>query len=137
MTDFYFSPTPGSVISIVVGGPIGVAGCSRLIVGSGRLLVVAPSMETVSRGRLNTLLSLGLVAVVFAWSAWSWVQFFASPDGGAGSPTGLFTQTDYPAVTLASRIVASGNGAQLYDLDLQLEGQRQLIRERYLHQPST
>jgi hypothetical protein len=80
------------------------------------------------------LLALGLVAVVFAWSAWSWVQFFASPDGGAGSHTGLFTQTDYPAVVLASRIVASGSGAQLYDLGLQLEGQRQLIHEGYLDQ---
>ena len=96
--------------------------------------MVAPSVESVSRDRLNTTLALGLVAVVFAWSAWSWVQFFASPDGGAGSHTGLFTQTDYPAVTLASRIVASGNGAQLYNLDRQLEGQRQLIREGYLDQ---
>jgi hypothetical protein len=90
-----------------------------------------------SRGRLTNLLVLGAIAVVFALGAWSWVQFYLSPQGGAGSHTGLFSQTDYPAVTLASRIITSGHGAQLYDLSLQLEGQRQLIREGYISQPLT
>ena len=93
--------------------------------------------EGLGRSRLYNLLALAMIAVVFAWSAWSWVQFFRSPQGGAGSHTGLFTQTDYPAVVLASRIVSSGQGAQLYDLDLQLEGQRQLSREGYVLQPLT
>jgi hypothetical protein len=84
---------------------------------------------------LLNLLALAMITVVFAWGAWSWVQFFRSPQGGAGSPTGLFTQTDYPAVVLASRMVSSGDGAQLYDLDRQLAGQQQLIREGYIHQP--
>lgn len=104
--------------------------------------MVAPPVDThpvekLSRDRLNNLLALGLIAVVFTLSAWSWVQFFLSPQGGAGSHTGLFSQADYPAVTLASRIVASGQGAQLYDLGLQLEGQRQLIREGYIDQTLT
>lgn len=108
----------------------------------GDLHLAAPSadshtVESIKRDRLNNLLALTLVAVVFAWGAWSWVQFFVSPQGGAGNPTGLFSHTDYPAVSLASRMVSSGQGAHLYDLNLQLEGQRQLIREGYIHQPLT
>lgn len=81
------------------------------------------------------MLALAIITVVFAWGAWSWVQFFRSPQGGASSHTGLFTQTDYPAVVIASRIVSSGDARQLYDLDWQREGQLRLIREGYLHQP--
>lgn len=104
--------------------------------------MVAPPVHTqpvnrLSRARLTDLLALGLIANVFTLGAWSWVQFFLSPQGGAGSHTGLFSQADYPAVALASRIVASGQGAQLYDLGMQLEGQRQLIREGYIEQPLT
>jgi hypothetical protein len=84
---------------------------------------------------LLNLLVLAMIALVFAWGAWSWVQFFRSPQGGAGSHTGLFTQTDYPAVVIASRIVSSGDARQLYDLDWQREGQLRLIRDGYLHQP--
>jgi hypothetical protein len=50
----------------------------------------------------------------------------------AGGATGLFTQTDFPAVTIASRLVAEGRGAELYKLDAQLEEQRRLISEGYI-----
>ncbi|MDQ3704032.1 MAG: DUF2029 domain-containing protein [Chloroflexota bacterium] len=104
--------------------------------------MVAPPVDThplerLSRDRLTNLLALGLMAVVFTLGAWSWAQFFMSPKGGAGSHTGLFSQADYPAVSLASRLITSGQGAHLYDLDLQLEGQRQLIREGYINQTLT
>lgn len=101
--------------------------------------LAAPSVDThpaqvLNRARLHNLAALALVAAAFAYGAWSWVQFFAAPPPlGTGSDrTLLFTQTDYPAVVLASRMVSSGQGAQLYDLDRQLEGQRQLITEGYL-----
>lgn len=135
-----FSPAPAGVIIVATPGPH-TQGSLRPVEKqlSGRRSLVARSVdarppERAARDRLNNLLALGLIAVVFALSAWSWVQFFRSPDGGAGSYTTLFTQTDYPAVVIASRLVSSGQGAQLYDLALQLEGQRQLIREGYLHQ---
>ena len=83
--------------------------------------------------------ALALVALAFAYGAWSWVQFFVAPPPlGTGSDRILlFTQTDYPAVVLASRMISSGQGAQLYDLDRQLEGQRQLISQGYLRLSTT
>ncbi|HUP26803.1 MAG TPA: glycosyltransferase family 87 protein [Chloroflexia bacterium] len=78
------------------------------------------------RGAFGGLL---LFALVFAYGAWSWVQFFLLPDSAGGNHVVLFTQTDFPAVVIASRQVASGQGGSLYDLGAQLEGQQQLTRE--------
>lgn len=73
-------------------------------------------------------IALAAVLIVFAWGVWSWVQFGRA----AGGPTGLFTQTDFPAVTIVSRMVSEGRGADIYSLDAQLAGQRRLIAEGYL-----
>src|SRR5437868_10010824 len=79
-------------------------------------------------GSLYTMLALALLSIVFALGAWSWLQFYRQNENA----TGLFTQTDFPAITIGSRLVASGAGAQLYDLDAQLIEQQQLVREGYL-----
>ena len=72
--------------------------------------------------------ALAVILVVFALGTWSWVQFGRA----AGLGFGLFTQSDFPAVTIASRMVSQGRGADLYSLPAQLEGQRQLIAEGYV-----
>lgn len=78
--------------------------------------------------------TLILFALVFAMGAWGWVSF-SREEGG---PVGLFTQTDFPAITIASRLVSQGRGGALYhrnaqqQLDTQLEGQRELVTEGYL-----
>ena len=72
--------------------------------------------------------ALGVIVVVFALGTWSWVQFGRA----SGLGFGLFTQSDFPAVTIASRMVSEGRGADLYSLQAQLEGQRQLIAEGYV-----
>jgi hypothetical protein len=73
-------------------------------------------------------LALAVVLIVFVWGVWSWAQFGRV----AGGRLGLFTQTDFPAVTIVSRMVSEGRGAEIYSLDAQLEGQRRLIGEGYL-----
>lgn len=72
--------------------------------------------------------ALAAVLIVFVWGAWSWAQFGRT----AGGPLGLFTQTDFPAITIVSRMVSEGRGAEIYSLDAQLAGQRRLIAEGYL-----
>ena len=72
--------------------------------------------------------ALAIIVVVFALGTWSWVQFGRA----SGLGFGLFTQSDFPAVTIASRMVTEGRGADLYSLPAQLEGQRQLIAEGYV-----
>jgi hypothetical protein len=84
--------------------------------------------EAKRRANLYVLLTLLVMTAVFAAGAWSWVGFYKSE----GSTTGLFTQTDFPAVTIASRLVSEGRGAELYNLDAQLAGQRRLISEGYI-----
>ena len=92
------------------------------------LQAAAQELATTRRANLNALLCLVVLAAIFAFAAWSWVSFYK----GSGGATGLFTQTDFPAVTIASRLVAEGRGASLYNLDAQLEGQRKLIAEGYI-----
>jgi hypothetical protein len=87
----------------------------------------ARRLHVVSGGTLRWA-ALVVVAVVFALGAWSWVLF----RGEAGGAFGLFTQSDFPAVTIASRIVSEGRGAGLYSLPAQLEEQRRLIAESYI-----
>ena len=82
-------------------------------------------------GSLYIALALVIFAAVFALGAWSWLQFYRENR----DPTGLFTQTDFPAIVIGSRLVASGAGAQLYDLDAQLIEQRQMARAGYLRLP--
>jgi hypothetical protein len=72
--------------------------------------------------------ALAVIVVVFALGTWSWVQFGRA----SGLGFGLYTQSDFPAVTIASRMVSQGRGADLYSLPAQLEGQRQLIAEGYV-----
>ena len=73
-----------------------------------------------------------LLAAVFIYGTWSWTQFFLLPQRANGDRVVLFTQTDFPAIVIASRLVASGQGADLYNLDLQMEGQQRLASEGYL-----
>ncbi len=96
---------------------------------TGALRVAAPAISRVmQRQKLYTLSALLIISAVFSIGVWSWVVFYKA----AGSPVGLFTQTDYPAITIASRLVSEGYGSQLYSLDAQLEGQRRLISEGYI-----
>jgi hypothetical protein len=81
-----------------------------------------------SRGHLYVVLSLVVIVGVFVYGVVGWVRFYQVQ----GGPVGLFTNTDYPAITIASHMVASGQGGDLYDLNLQLEGQRRLIEEAYV-----
>lgn len=71
----------------------------------------------------------------FAVGARSWAEFFLSHNEANGVPVRLFTQTDYPAIAIASRIVASGRGGQLYDLEEQRREQDVLASEDYLDLP--
>jgi hypothetical protein len=75
--------------------------------------------------RFYPLLVLAVILAIFALGAWTWVQFFTRDAGG--NRTVLFTQTDFPAIVIASRLVASGHGAHLYDLNAQLQEQRRMI----------
>ncbi len=87
------------------------------------------------RGRLWAFSTLLVMAVVFSYSAWSWVHFWQRPDVAGGDRVTLFTQTDFPSIVIASRLVASGRGYALYDLDAQLQEQQRLSAEGYLHLP--
>lgn len=91
--------------------------------------------EIARRGRLYILASLLAMMATFAIGARSWTQFYLSPHEANGVPTRLFTNTDYPAIAIASRIVASGEGGQLYDLDMQRREQDALAVEGSLYQP--
>jgi hypothetical protein len=93
------------------------------------------SSERWGRVSLFTLLTLAAFIVAFAFGALSWVRFFQDPEAGGGVPTRYFTDTDFPAVVIGSRLVSAGRGAELYNLDAQLEEQRRLIAEGYIHQP--
>lgn len=73
-------------------------------------------------------LAVSMILLVLAWGVWSWVQF-GQVVGGA---RGLYTQSDFPAVTIVSRMISEGRGANIYSLDAQLEGQRRLIDEGYV-----
>ncbi len=77
------------------------------------------------RARLYYASALVVIGALFAFGAWQWVQFGRS----VGIPVGLFTQTDYPAVTIASRLIVEGRAAELYNLDAQLQEQRRLSAE--------
>ena len=82
--------------------------------------------------QLGTFSVLLLFVVVFIYGAWSWTQFFVQPQAANGNRVVLFTQTDFPAIVIASRLVASGQGDVLYDLERQLVGQQRLTSEGYL-----
>src|SRR5688500_2944514 len=92
-------------------------------------LAEAQSVRPVQLGTFSILL---LFVVVFIYGAWSWTQFFLLPQNANGNRVVLFTQTDFPAIVIASRLVASGLGGDLYDLGVQLEGQQRLTSEGYL-----
>jgi hypothetical protein len=81
-------------------------------------------------------LALGIISITFALGARSWVDFFLAPDAGNGNPVGLFTHTDYPAITIASRIIATGRSAELYNLDVQRQEQARLADEGHIALPS-
>ena len=92
-------------------------------------LQAAPAARTAALRRANLyVLSSLLVMTAVAIGAWSWASFYRE----SGGTTGLFTQTDFPAVTIASRLVSEGRGAELYKLDVQLAEQRRLISEGYI-----
>ncbi len=84
--------------------------------------------------RHGLLFALAVTLLVFTWTASSWVRFFLAPaDAGAGgNRVVLFTSADYPAITLASRIISTGHGDQLYDLNAQLREQNRLFDEGYI-----
>jgi hypothetical protein len=84
-------------------------------------------MSIISARNLR-IIALGVILMVFTLGAWSWVQFGRA----SGGPFGLLTQSDFPAVTIASRIISDGRGADLYSLPAQLDGQRQMVAEGYL-----
>jgi hypothetical protein len=88
-------------------------------------------MSAPDRARLYRTLALVVIGALFAFGAWQWVQFGRAE----GIPRGLFTQTDFPAVTIASRLIAEGRTYELYSLDAQLEGQRRLVAEGELLLP--
>src|SRR5688500_10677215 len=91
------------------------------------------SSSPLSRRRLYVFFALGLFILAFALGVSSWVQFSRV----MGGPVGLFTQTDYPAIVIASRLVSSGRGGELYNCDLQLQEQQRLREEGYLSLSST
>ncbi len=97
---------------------------------AGEVAVPATIGEQLAGVLRQTRLQMALAAMllVFVWGAWTWVQFGRS----VGGPIGLFTQTDFPAITIVSRMVSEGRGAEIYNLDAQLEGQQRLIAEGYL-----
>src|SRR6266566_4001728 len=79
-------------------------------------------------GNLYPILALGLLVAVFAINALSWLQFYRAN----GGPVGLFTQTDFPGIAIGAKLVASGQGAQLYNLDAQLREQQRMVSAVYL-----
>jgi hypothetical protein len=87
------------------------------------------------RRALAVWLALAVLSATFALGARSWVVFFLYPGVANGVPVGLFTQTDYPAIAIASRIIQSGRGAELYDLEAQRREQTRLVDEGYLILP--
>lgn len=94
------------------------------------------SASTENRGVLANLLhrrgmqmGLGIILLVLFWGAWSWVQFGRSLEGDHG----LYTQSDFPAVTIVSRMISEGHGSDIYNLTAQLEGQRRLIADNYIY----
>lgn len=93
---------------------------------------VAPLNLVRQRGLL---FALAAILLVFLLGTTSWVRFFLSPvsEGGAADNRAvLFTSADYPAIALASRLVSSGHGAQLYDFKAQLQEQDKLFSEGYV-----
>jgi hypothetical protein len=84
------------------------------------------------RGRLYVLATILVLMVTFAVGVRSWAQFFLAASEANGVPARLFTQTDYPAIAIGSRLVASGRGGQLYDLAVQRREQDAIISEGYL-----
>lgn len=81
------------------------------------------------------LFALAAILLVFLLGITSWVRFFLAPaseGGAAGNRAVLFTSADYPAIALASRLVSSGHGAQLYDFKAQLQEQNKLFSEGYI-----
>ena len=89
--------------------------------------------QALSSGRLVSLVSLPLLAMVvfaslFYMSTSAWVRFGQEN----GIPAGLFTQSDFAAVAIASKLVHDGYGAELYDLNRQLQGQQQMRSHGFL-----
>lgn len=109
------------------------------VVGEGAsgdsMLPVADAQTAMRRGRLFVLAALILMGAVFAIGAGNWVRFFLDPNEANGVPIRLFTQADFPAVVIASRMVSEGQGARLYNLDAQRNEQRKLIEEGYIYLP--
>src|SRR5688572_30719657 len=85
--------------------------------------------------KLLVWLALAVLSVTYALGARSWVGFFLDPSVANGDPVGLFTQTDYPAISIASRLIQSGRGAELYDLEAQRREQARLVDEGYIALP--
>jgi hypothetical protein len=86
------------------------------------------ALAVTRKPNLPVLSMLAVFAVIFALGAVSWVDF----SHAEGGPIGLFTQTDYPAITIGSRTISSGEGSRLYDLGLQLREQQDLRAQGYL-----
>jgi hypothetical protein len=74
------------------------------------------------------MLAFLVLAGVFALGARSWMQFYAHN----GGPAGLFTQTDFPGILIGAGLVSSGHGAELYDLNAQLQEQQRMAVAGYL-----
>lgn len=79
-------------------------------------------------GRFYTAAAFLLCVLTFTVGAIRWTQLHDE----MGGPVGLFTQTDFPAVTIASRLIGSGRVGELYNLQSQLAEQQQLVREGIL-----
>lgn len=92
----------------------------------------APAEQAAPNRRMLLFAALLVFAGVFALGAMSWTQFFLDPQANGGSRARLFTQTDFPAYVLASRLIASGRGTDLYDLNVQYEEQTRLREEGHL-----
>ncbi|HEX9988994.1 MAG TPA: glycosyltransferase family 87 protein [Chloroflexia bacterium] len=85
------------------------------------------------RGRYYVLMALVLFGAIFTIGAQSWVRFFLDPKESNGVPVRLFTNADYPGISIGSRMVAAGRGAELYNFDAQLQEQGRIIEEGYLY----
>ncbi|MDQ6695594.1 MAG: DUF2029 domain-containing protein, partial [Chloroflexota bacterium] len=111
-----------------------IAGQNRLDEAGRAATAVRPGpLSALLRGgRLPLYVALCLVLLLFARSASSWAQFFTAPSEANGNRVVLFTQADYPAVVIASRLAAGRHGGELYDLHTQLVEQERLVREGYL-----
>src|SRR4051794_21934200 len=81
-----------------------------------------------SYGRFYTAVALLLFAVTFGAGVLRWVQL----SDQVGGPVGLFTQTDFPAGTIATRLINSGRVGELYNLQSQLGEQKSLAAEGWL-----